>query len=183
MSEEKTEIPEELLQEEPVKPKSDPVQHFLDDWEHLESVVRHIRIVQEAALLLGKRIIRNGEEEFGRQLIANSMVHDQSKFSGIEWEFLRSGPSRENYDLSIAHRQHVQTNTHHIEYWGSHSDMPRIYVAEMVCDLYARSSEMGTDLKEYVKKVHLKRHNIPKSGKLWKWMKEFMDLLLEKPFS
>lgn len=182
MSEEKPEALEEKKPEEPVD-EVDPAQRMLADWDHLESVVRHIRNVQEAALLLGKKLIRRGEEAFGRQLIANSMIHDQSKFSGIEWEYLRNGPSREDHDLATAHKQHVHTNPHHIEYWGSQSDMPRIYVAEMVCDLYARSAEMGTDLREYVKNVHVDRHSIPKSGKLWKWMKEFMDLLLDKPFS
>jgi hypothetical protein len=55
--------------------------------EHLENLVRHIELVREAGLLLGKRLIRQGEEEFGRLLIAC-----QQRFRvGPRW---RGGPGQ-----------------------------------------------------------------------------------------
>src|SRR5712671_1729606 len=59
--------------------------------EHLDNLVRHIELVREAGLLLGKRLMRQGEEEFGRLLIARVFVHDASKFYGVEWKYLHVG--------------------------------------------------------------------------------------------
>jgi hypothetical protein len=33
--------------------------------EHLDNLVRHIELVREAGLLLGKRLMRRGDEDFG----------------------------------------------------------------------------------------------------------------------
>ena len=60
--------------------------------------------------------------------------------------------------------------------------MPRICVAELVCDIHARSAEKGTDLRAFVKDDFLPRHNVSAKGKVYKTMKYFLDLLLDKPF-
>tara|TARA_Y100000310_G_C20592612_1_gene768876 strand:+ start:198 stop:749 length:552 start_codon:yes stop_codon:yes gene_type:complete len=151
--------------------------------EHLEALLRHIKLVQDACLLLGQRLTKNGEVEFGKKLIADSLLHDNSKFYGIEWKYMRNGDKEENKEMfMLAIEQHVTTNEHHPEHWGGLDSMPRIYVAEMVCDLYARSTEFGTDLRAYVKEVFLPKHNISVNSKKYKEMKYFIDLLLEKPF-
>jgi len=148
---------------------------------HLQELVRHIKLVQDAAQLLGERLIEKGQVDFGKILIANSLSHDQSKFHGIEWKHL----TRRNEDeimLKQALEQHLCTNHHHPEYWGGINEMPGIYVAEMVCDIYARSSEMGTCLRDWVKNVAVEKYKMPLQGKAYKALKGFIDVLLDEPF-
>jgi hypothetical protein len=147
---------------------------------HLEALLRHIEIVQGACQLLGKRLIEAGESEFGRILIANGLVHDQSKLIGIEWEYLVRDEDPEKIELAI--QQHWTSNPHHPEYWGGMNQMPRIYIAEMVCDIYARSSEFGTDLRQWVKTEAAKKYNMSVQGKAYKQIKQFIDILLDDPF-
>ena len=160
---------------------------------HLESVLRHIELVQSATQLLGKRLIESGEQEFGLSLIANGLKHDQSKFKGIEWDFLvvvtpddetpEAKAKREDL-LAIAWRQHVETNEHHPEYWGENgiNEMPRIFVAEMVCDWYARSQEQATGLRSHIKEKSAKRFGMSLKGKTYKQVKLFVDMLLDPEF-
>jgi hypothetical protein len=59
--------------------------------------------------------------------------------------------------------------------------MPPDAIAEMVCDWYARSQEMGTDLRAWIKEEALKRYDIPPTGRVAKLVKKFVDLLLDPP--
>lgn len=150
--------------------------------EHLDNLVRHIRLVQEATLLLGKRLIAAGREPFGRDLIKRGFVHDASKFHGIEWEFLHQGPDVPQEELRKAVVQHVTTNDHHPEYWGGIEKMPEIAVAEMVCDWYARSQEFGTGLREWFTQKASVKFRIRKNAKTWKRIQGFIDILLDNAF-
>lgn len=155
----------------------------------LSNLLRHVENVRDDCLLLGRRLIERGDEDLGLQLIANGQVHDNSKFRGIEWEYLNDGafprpdpdPNREMF--LVAHRQHVTTNMHHPEFWGDIADMPPIFLAEMVCDWHARSSEQGTDLLEWVKDRATERFKFPVSGRVYKDIKGYVELLLERKFS
>jgi Family of unknown function (DUF5662) len=102
--------------------------------EHLDNLIRHIELVRNACILLGKRLMAKGRKEFARILIARGFEHDVSKFSGIEWDYLHAGGDVPQEQLDLAVRQHVRTNSHHPEYWGGVESMPEIAVAEMVCD-------------------------------------------------
>ena len=151
--------------------------------EKVDALLRHISNVQEACQLLGERLIDKGEIDLGIKLIANGQVHDHSKWSGAEFEYL-VGTGDFNGEAKLMARHHTHTNRHHPEYWGSDmSQMPRIYVAEFCCDIVARANEFGTDVREYVKEKAIPRYGIPPQGKVYKWIKEFLDLLLEKPFA
>jgi hypothetical protein len=136
---------------------------------------------------LGERLIESGEIAFGLALIANGLKHDQSKLHGIEWSFLmrveKDDAKAKDY-LKIAWQQHVQTNEHHPEYWGEDgmSEMPRIFIAEMVCDWYARSQEMGTDLRGWIKDDATKKYDMSLQGKSYKQVKSFVDMLLDPEF-
>jgi hypothetical protein len=158
---------------------------------HLKSVVRHVRLVQDASLLLGERLIESGERKFGLHLISRGLRHDQSKFHGIEWNFLIRVDDEEmssedkkeaEEDLKKAWFQHVSTNDHHPEYWASINEMPRICIAEMVCDWYARSTEMGTDLRGWIKETATKKYDMSLQGKAYKQIKFFVDMLLDPEF-
>ena len=146
----------------------------------VDKLDRHISHVKDSCYLLGKKFIEKGEIEFGVKLIALGQIHDFSKWSGIEWDYLVVGEFNEEARLAAQH--HSRTNKHHPEYWGTIDLMPKIYVAEMCCDWLARANEFGTDVWEYVKEKAIKRYNISPQGKIYKWIKEFFDMLLEKPF-
>jgi len=149
----------------------------------IENLIRHIDNVRNACVLLGRRLIDRGEIAFGKQLISNSMSHDISKFSGIEWEYLVKSDTHADTEgdaLLMAMHQHVMTNDHHPEKWGGVDEMPKLAIAEMVCDLYARSSEFATDLVQYIKTEFATKQNLSLRGKGYKTMKYFMDILLDK---
>lgn len=150
--------------------------------EHLDNLVRHIELVREACLLLGKRLIHRGRKEFGRILISKGFVHDASKFAGIEWEYLHAGNDIPKEKLDLAVKQHTATNSHHPEYWGGIENMPEIAVAEMVCDWYARSMEFGTGLRAWINDVAVDRFKIDIKSEQYQWLTGFVDILLESQF-
>lgn len=150
--------------------------------EHIDNLVRHIELVREASILLGKRLIAKGQTDFGRILIANGFMHDVSKFSGIEWDYLHAGKDVPKEKLEMAIENHVQTNSHHPEFWGGFEQMPAIAIAEMVCDIYARSQEFGTGLREWIKEKFVEKNNVNVRGKKYKQMMDFVNLLLEDSF-
>lgn len=150
-----------------------------EDTKHLQTVIRHIKLVQDNCEKLAWSMIENGQPEQAIDLMKNALKHDSSKLDGIEWLYLREGSP--HFDLAL--EQHVKTNPHHPEHWKSGIiEMPPIYIAEMVCDWKARSDEFGTDLRSWIKESAYKRYEIPPNGKVAKIVKKYLDLLLEKPF-
>jgi hypothetical protein len=154
----------------------------LNTEEHLDNLIRHIELVREACILLGKRLIKSGRVEFGRLLIAKGFEHDVSKFYGIEWEYLHAGNDVDKEDLSLAVFQHIRTNQHHPEYWGNIENMPELAVAEMVCDWYARSQEFGTSFKDWVISSAVTKFSIDIDGEVYKWINKFISMLLVDSF-
>lgn len=153
------------------------------DFDHLDSVIRHIKLVQDACLLLGKRLIRAGEVKLGLHLMANGLRHDLSKFHGIEWNYLKADSLSHNKEMFYqALNSHQNSNHHHPEFWGGISEMPRVYLAEFVCDTFARSTEMGTDLRNWMKEEATKKYDFSLQGKVYKQLKYFIDMLLDPAF-
>ena len=155
----------------------------------IHALTRHIRNVEDNCLLLGTKLIVKGEIELGRGLIANGFVHDASKFSGIEFENLAYSTSEntkeENAKLKMrmAIHHHQSTNKHHPESWyGGIKEMPDVYLAELVCDWKSRSEEFGTDLRNWIDEFATKRWDFNETDEVYKQIKEFVDLLCEKPF-
>lgn len=149
--------------------------------EHLDNLTRHINLVRDNCCLLGKRLISSGRKNLGRLLIANGFVHDASKFKGIEWKYLHTGPDTPRECLDLAVEQHVKTNPHHPEYWGdSISKMPDVYLAEAVCDWYARATEFGTDLRAWIKDTAIEKWSINEEDQTR--IAYFVDLLLQNSF-
>ncbi len=149
----------------------------------LRKLIKHITGVQENCNELAFKLSERGEHDFARQLIANGMVHDVSKFSGIEWEHLHEGADKALFKEALL--QHVTTNSHHPEFYGEGGihDMPRIYTAEMVADWYQRSKEFGSDLQEWINEVAKERWNFDFRSEVGKEIKDFVTLLLDKRFS
>lgn len=158
------------------------IQVEAEDLKHLEGILRHIHLVQNNAQLLGKRLIENGYKDLGISLIAQSHLHDNTKFHGIEWDYLRVG-NEKTKEFKLAMNQHVKTNSHHPEYHGGINKMPETDIAEMVVDWQSRSTEFGTDLRYWFRHKACHRYEISVNSKSYKKIKFFIDMLLEKPFS
>lgn len=153
----------------------------------IRSITRHIRNVEDNCLLMGEKLIGMGEVDLGKQLIANGFVHDASKFTGIEFEFMAPGGSSEEENaklkLKMAVHQHNSTNKHHPEAWsGGIKDMPDVFLAEMACDIKARSEEFGTNLREWINDAATKKWNFNSEDKVYKDLMRYVDLICEKPF-
>lgn len=144
----------------------------------IEEVLSHIQNVQRNCYKLGLKLMKLGEVEFGRKLIANGQVHDNSKLKGIEFEHLF-------YDsplLKDAIIHHASTNEHHPECWGGIQHMPVICLAEMVCDCAARSAEMGTDLRKWFAEDATVKYKFSMDDAVGKNIQRFLDLLLSPTF-
>jgi hypothetical protein len=146
----------------------------------LHIILRHIQGVQANCNELAMRLIERGEADFGRNLIANGFKHDNGKFSGIEWECLHDGVDPKLFQEALEH--HQTTNEHHPEFWRSIHEMPRIYVAEMVCDWKARSNEFGSDLMEWINEKAKVKWDFDCRCKVGKEVRDFVQLLLDKKF-
>lgn len=154
----------------------------MDEIERIDKVVRHITNVQENCFVLGKKLMENSEADLGRQLIANGFIHDNSKFFGIEWEALHSEDGTDKTKLELAIFNHNSVNKHHPEAWGNIKNMPRLYLAEMVCDWAARAAEFGASLIDWIHGGAMKRYGFTKNTKVYKEIMFFVNLLVDKPF-
>lgn len=148
---------------------------------HLDNLLRHIKLVQQATELLGRGLVDQGQVELGRDLIAAGLKHDASKFDHLEWEYLHVGSDVPKAKLKMAIQQHHANNPHHPEHWaGGVNSMPDSYLAEMVCDWYARAQEFGTSLREWIQEVAYPRYN-PNSLTRDR-IEDFLSILLEDSF-
>lgn len=168
--------------------KSDKLRRQAEEtMDKVRAIARHIRNVEDNCLLLGEKLIERGEIDLGRQLIANGMVHDASKFHGIEFEFMapgqRSDEEGAKVKLKLAIHHHQTTNLHHPEAWsGGIADMPDVYLCEMICDIKARSEEFGTDLRQWISETATQKYGFMKESSLFKKIMDYVDLLCPKPF-
>jgi len=145
----------------------------------IELVFNHIQNVQRYCYKLGIKLIKKGEIELGRNLIANGQIHDNSKYKGIEFDHLFYGDPM----LPEVVKHHQSINPHHPEYWGGIKNMPKVYIAEMVCDWYARSTEFGSGIREWIDSKALEKFNFSKEDTVYKTIQEMLSMLLEPSFS
>lgn len=150
----------------------------LDIFQKLTIVISHIDKVRKNCIKLGFILIKMGETQLGRTLIANGMIHDNSKFTGIEFEHLFKGDDL----LSESVKHHQLVNPHHPEYWGGIHNMPEVYLIEMVCDCAARSAEFGTDIKHFFSDVATKKYNFTMGDNVGVKIKKYIDLLYNSSF-
>jgi len=148
--------------------------------ERVAGIVRHINNVRDNCLLLGERLIGQGEKELGRLLISNGFIHDNSKFHGVEWDHLSSDGTDPEL-LRVAVSNHNRTNPHHPEYWGGINEMPNLYVAEMVCDWKARSNEFGSSLQDWIDGGAAKKFGYTKDSAVYGSIMRFVGILCDKP--
>lgn len=155
----------------------------------LDNLLRHIRNVRENCELMGERLILQGDEELGIKLIAQGNVHDNSKFYGIEWEYLNDGawPKDNKNEVEeelfrAAIRQHTLTNSHHPEYHRGIENMGEVDLCELIADWKARSNEQGTDILEFIKDKGASKYKYSLQSRVYRDLKKYAELLLEKKF-
>lgn len=156
-----------------------------DGSKRLDKLLRHIKNVQENCILLGESLIHDGKQDLGIELIANAMIHDNSKFSGIEWLYLNCETKETSPELfKAALMQHNTTNLHHPEaHVGGIQAMPPVYLAEMCADWKARSEEFGSDIWNWVKGPAAEKYGYTTSSRVYKDIKGFLEIILEPAFS
>lgn len=153
------------------------------------NLTRHINHVSENCEVLGRKLINNGEEALGLSLVAHGKIHDNSKFYGIEWEYLNDNewplpPHKSAEKFYEALRQHTKNNKHHPEAWvDGVFEMDRLHLAEMVCDWQARSSEQGSCLVDWVKMVGTKKFKFTERDDVYKTIMDFIGQLLDRRFT
>lgn len=149
---------------------------------HLENLLRHKELVKDAAILLGKRLMEQGKSELGKQIIVRGFTHDNSKFRGVEWQYLHMGNDIDPANIDLARTQHQLFNPHHPEFWGGMENMDQVSIGELCCDWLARAQEFGTDLREFITKKANGRFHIDTCSQQKAWMEEFLEILLEDAF-
>jgi len=154
----------------------------ITDRQHIANTLRHIEGVRDACDLLGHRLIDHGESDLGLDLIGLGLIHDYSKLHNkVEFTYLREN-FKGTAEFDNALTSHVTTNLHHPEAWHGIEKMPRVYVAEMVCDWKARSEEFGSDLMEWIRRSATVRFAFSKRSRIWAEIKELTGILLDRPF-
>jgi len=155
----------------------------MDEDSKLDGLLRHIKNVQDNCLILGEHFIKDGYEDLGVELIANSMIHDNSKFKGIEWLYLDSQTKEEKPELFKAALTHHNTiNLHHPEAWRGIELMSEVYLAEMTCDWKARSEEFGSGIWEWVKGSAADKYKYNTKSRVYKDIKRYLEIILEPAF-
>lgn len=160
-------------------------QESLDCLDSVERLLRHLHLVQGACELMGKKLIRNGEEEFGLKLISLGFIHDNSKFSGDEWSCLCRHKSHDSNELTQAIELHRSKNAHHPEFYQDIRQMPREHLWEMVADIWSRSVELGGDVRDYLFTVLPERFGfadqaVEENRRIWKELEKALAFLLEE---
>lgn len=150
--------------------------------EKLEILVRHIDEVQKNCKLLADRLIAEDKTkfDFAKRLVANSYLHDNSKFSTLEWQHLTKADEDDEM-LNVIIEEHGSRNFHHPEYWcDGIKEMPEIFLAECVVDWFTRSNEMGTDFFDWINRVAANRWKFTKRDKVYRKIMKFANLLVTK---
>lgn len=152
----------------------------MNDKEYLNSLIRHVKRVEDNCNKLAQRFQENDEFDFALKLIKRGRIHDASKFEPNEFYHLRPPMSASfNNALSL----HWSLNSHHPEHYpnGIH-DMSDLDIAEMVCDCVARGQEFGSDTRVWFKTQAIVKYSFWMEDRVGQLITKYLDLLLTPPF-
>jgi len=153
----------------------------LTNEEHIErcsKIFDHIQNVQEFCFKLAVELIKDSQQRLARQLLKRALSHDLSKFSDLEYYGMYS-EDKAIKDLAI--NNHRSLNPHHIDYHVNLLDMQEVDLAEMACDLRARSVEFGSSVKDYVKDF-IEFRKISPNSKFYKSVTKYLNMIIEDKF-
>lgn len=147
--------------------------------ERLTGIIQHIQRVEANCNTLARKY-QDIDFEFAVKLIKLGRIHDASKFEEFEFAYLHEGEPLFQEALKV----HRSKNPHHPEYWegGIHA-MPRIYLAEMVCDCKARGEEFGTSTRLWFHEQATTKYGFSMEDECGVHLENFMNMLMKVPFS
>ncbi|NIA09943.1 MAG: hypothetical protein GWP10_09485 [Nitrospiraceae bacterium] len=148
----------------------------MKDKQYFNIIIEHKMNVVRAGIKIANALF-NKDQKLAKKILLNCFSHDNRKVKiAIEFIHLRTMHSEKFRKALDSHRK---SSKHHIQYWDDVKDMPLDIVAEMVCDWYARSCEMGTSLRDYVDKM-IDTVNFSKKQK--NMINRCVAILLQPPF-
>lgn len=153
-----------------------------NDQEHLQSILRHIKKVEDNCNLLARKMWGD-DPVWARELIQRGRLHDASKLSMLEFNNLRGGHPYFENALGL----HRKKNDHHPEYWDEGiTKMSSVAVAEMVCDCLARSQEFGTDIRKWffgnTEQDAPFKYGYSNKDEVWYMIDKYLNMLLTPIF-
>lgn len=152
--------------------------------EKVQKALRHIRNVQDGIETIALKLIDNGYVEQAREILAQGLAHDRSKFSVNSFfkHLVLCEGTPEKIKGSVY--EHSRQETHHPEcfVWDHISEMDTPSLIEMVCDWKARSQGFGTDLRKWIDEEATVKFEFKKDDEVYKRIMYYVDMLLEKPF-
>lgn len=145
--------------------------------ETLDRLIRHLDLVKHACEVMGKRVIRTGDVDFGLRVIAIGRMHDISKFNSDEWSGFCV-----KFDPDVL-AVHYSRNPHHPEFYdGDIRQMPKERLWELVADVWARSVELGGDVRAYLFSVlpGFDDRSNKENNRVWCELETALTFLLEE---
>lgn len=137
----------------------------LKEKEYLDYINEHISNVKMVYINYGEELCKLlNVSKFS--LGENIDRHDASKFSDEEFDAYRnwfhtcSDEEKDKEAFDKAWHHHYTNNPHHPQYWdrGDYiEDMPRIFIAEMLCDWHAMSIKFNDNTYKYYLKERDKK--------------------------
>ena len=134
----------------------DKIYNTKEERDYVEYIGKHIANVRksyearEKFIALALDLSMEEREELKNRIL----IHDKSKYSKEEFEGYRQwfypapGETKDKSKFDIAWKHHYEHNDHHPEYWKG-KDMPKVAIAEMICDWEAMSRNFGGNPLEY----------------------------------
>lgn len=147
--------------------------------EKLTEIIQHIKRVEDNCNILARKL-ESTDFDFALKLIKLGRIHDASKFDQFEFENLHT----ESHLFQDALRLHHMNNPHHPEHWpGGIHEMPKLYLAEMVCDCKARGEEFGTSTRLWFHEHATKKYKFSMEDECGIHIEKFLNLLMKQPFN
>ena len=137
----------------------DKIYQTKEEKDYVEYVNKHITRVRNSYNERGREIaiVLGLSESEIEDLVNRIATHDQSKYGSEEMEGYRQNfnpapgekPNKELFEKAWKH--HYENNDHHPEYWKG-KDMPKVAIAELICDWESMSRTFGGNPLEYFEK-------------------------------
>lgn len=159
-----------------------------EKWAKIERLLRHMRRVEEGCEIIGKKLILEGKIDLGCSVIADGRRHDLGKLEeDNERDYLVFNKKCSKKKFKEVIREHQIKNSHHPECYGIDglnylfsSKNGEFCLIEMICDWRARSIDLGTDLREWIRKVATEKYNFKVGGPLYNKIMGYVDMLVQK---
>lgn len=154
----------------------------------LNDLLEHKRYILISCNIMIDWLFRNDKEDLAMDLVRRAIVHDNTKFHNDEIASIiklndnNDSLTNPNYVMTENDKKcieaHWKNNRHHPEHYKNIEDMKEIDIIEMVCDWYARSLQLKTDLMEFVYTRQENRFHFPE--KMFEMVVFYCNILIKE---